>query len=604
MRNGTEDSLIGGDEQGIGSPARAVRRLIGLVVCAAALVPASASAATLTVNDDASGTGPAGATCSAPNFSTISMAVIAANPFDTIAVCGGTYAETVNLTKRLVLLGPQAGVDAKTRSGADEAVIDPGAALVPSGVGFTVREGATIDGFTFKGATQTALDYSASSGNGHTEDIRNNVFDGDHIAISGFFGKDSTITRNRVVGPTAIGVEGTQSTESLEISQNQFEGVTAGDIVFDAPGPFDDTYINSNTHVSGSGDFVDLRNNDDTEISNNLILGAATAIYIGGSNNGTFVSQNVITGDAGSDAITVTLESGLHRNSGTRILNNSISGKLSAVTVTAGTGASTSDPVEVQFNRIVDNSSGVVNEAGSGGIVLGTNNWWGCNAGPGAAGCDTVSGDVRTSPNLVFRVIASPDTIATGDTSAITADVLTNSAGAQVTDQGGTFPGGQPVPFTTTLGSVSPDSTLLDASIARTTLSSKGADGTARVRASLDHQTVLAPVTIAGTDLPDQPTKGTVNCTGVFKGRIIRGTPGVDDITGTSDGERIRARGGNDRVDGEAGEDCFSAGRGADRINAVDGEVDRIRCGGKIDRVKVDPIDIVKTNCEKIKTLG
>src|SRR5260370_41312325 len=48
-------------------------------------------------------------------YSTISAAVAAASPGDTIQVCPGTYPELVNIFKTLTILGNQAGVDARTR---------------------------------------------------------------------------------------------------------------------------------------------------------------------------------------------------------------------------------------------------------------------------------------------------------------------------------------------------------------------------------------------------------------------------------------------------------------------------------------------------------
>lgn len=48
---------------------------------------------------------------------TISAAVTAAAPFDTIRVAAGVYNEVVIVNKPVQLLGAQAGVDARTRSG-------------------------------------------------------------------------------------------------------------------------------------------------------------------------------------------------------------------------------------------------------------------------------------------------------------------------------------------------------------------------------------------------------------------------------------------------------------------------------------------------------
>src|SRR5262245_24571230 len=91
-------------------------------------------------------------------FTTIS-AVAAANPGDTIQVTAGTYAELVNVNKTLILLGPQAGVDARTRDlvpASSEAVLT-GAA---TGSTFTTSlvlsaDNIVVDGFVVQGTTDS-----------------------------------------------------------------------------------------------------------------------------------------------------------------------------------------------------------------------------------------------------------------------------------------------------------------------------------------------------------------------------------------------------------------------------------------------------------------
>ena len=53
---------------------------------------------------------------------------------------------------------------------------------------------------------------------------------------------------------------------------------------------------------------------------------------------------------------------------------------------------------EIRCNDIYGNFPGLVND--TAGTVIATNNWWGCSEGPGAAGCDTVVGDVLVDPWL------------------------------------------------------------------------------------------------------------------------------------------------------------------------------------------------------------
>jgi Ca2+-binding RTX toxin-like protein len=64
----------------------------------------------------------------------------------------------------------------------------------------------------------------------------------------------------------------------------------------------------------------------------------------------------------------------------------------------------------------------------------------------------------------------------------------------------------------------------------------------------------------------------------------------------------IKGKKGNDKITGLAGQDCLSGGKGDDKIKARDGESDRINCGAGKDSVKADALDVIKGNCEKVKT--
>src|SRR5689334_1494583 len=119
-------------------------RAQSLLAAAVLLVPLAASATTILVDDD-------GVQCPARTQSTISGAVAAASPGDTIQVCAGTYAELVNVNKTLTLKGAQAGVDARTgRTGlpATESVVTGNAGTTSF---YVTASDVTIDGFTVQG---------------------------------------------------------------------------------------------------------------------------------------------------------------------------------------------------------------------------------------------------------------------------------------------------------------------------------------------------------------------------------------------------------------------------------------------------------------------
>src|SRR4029434_9855934 len=82
----------------------------------------------------------------------------------------------------------------------------------------------------------------------------------------------------------------------------------------------------------------------------------------------------------------------------------------------------------VQFNRIVGNALGgitIVN--GYSSTLDAENNWWGCNGGPGVAGCDTIAGSVDANPWLTLKIAAAPTTLFVGSPATVTADLTINS---------------------------------------------------------------------------------------------------------------------------------------------------------------------------------
>jgi len=118
-----------------------------------------------------------------------------------------------------------------------------------------------------------------------------------------------------------------------------------------------------------------------------------------------------------------------------------------------GTGSATITRARILSNGASLNS-GIFTNAAS---VTATNNWWGCNFGPGAtgAGCtaaaDDVAAGVVASPYLALQSTLSTPTVSPLGSDTVTADLTGNSAGMNVA-AGGTVQDGIPVTFSTTLG--------------------------------------------------------------------------------------------------------------------------------------------------------
>ena len=133
------------------------------------------------------------------------------------------------------------------------------------------------------------------------------------------------------------------------------------------------------------------------------------------------------------------------------LTGNTITGFGQGVFTERTGGPQKSLTTTASFNRIVGNAAGWVDGTGPG-VSTFVNNWWGCNGGPGAAGCDTASNAPAVNPWLVLQASASPNPTGNG-TSTITADLTHNSANAVV---GTVFPDGTSVAFNATRGAIAP----------------------------------------------------------------------------------------------------------------------------------------------------
>jgi hypothetical protein len=172
-----------------------------------------------------------------------------------------------------------------------------------------------------------------------------------------------------------------------------------------------------------------------------------------------------------------------------------------------GTPAGSVSGVQAHFNRFrTDGPSAVRND--SAPALDATNNWWGCNGGPGTSGCEVKDGTgvVTSSPHLVLSASASPTSVFQYQSSGINANVARDSNGN--TPAGNVFPAGVPMTFGTNMGTVTPSTALTTSPFASSVFSSSTA-GLANVTSTLDSQTLTTPVTVnaqpAGPPAPSTP---------------------------------------------------------------------------------------------------
>ena len=77
----------------------------------------------------------------------------------------------------------------------------------------------------------------------------------------------------------------------------------------------------------------------------------------------------------------------------------------------------------------------------------------------------------------------------------------------------------------------------------------------------------------------------------------VDGTSGNDEITGSALGNRLRGLSGADTIDGGGGADIIDAGDGADQVNSRDGLAELVDCGGGVDTLVADDVDVTD-GCE------
>jgi hypothetical protein len=419
--------------------------------------------------------------CTAAPCATINYAVGQAVNGDTISVGPGTFASSpVTINKSVVVLGAQAGVDARGRVAA-ESIVSAGVTLGADNV--------TFNGFTVTNGGSAGID-SSSSFSGHR--IINNIIR--HNSNGVFFGSSGasqSIMRFNDIFENFLG-SGVYSTNPLTnavIDQNRFGYCffSAQIEIFGVTAPAS-VAITNNTFVDQHPTAILLHNNNGTVISGNTVTGGSSNQFavLSGSVN-IVISGNTVTG-AGGCAVNIEADEafisfglvGQVTVTGNTFLNNGCG-------VKAGSGISV--PVQMHFNRII--GSPIITSAVSA-IIHGENNWFGCNGGPSVCATNSIfaGSTVDLDPWLVMDIAAmSPITLP--QTSSVTADFNQNSAGAAVSG----FPNGTIVAFSASGGSMSPPTDDTAAGVAASTFTPSAA-GLATVSAALDSQTVSANVIV------------------------------------------------------------------------------------------------------------
>jgi hypothetical protein len=488
-----------------------------------------------TPGTDPDGAGPA-TDFGCDSFATIQDGINGVTAGGTVNVNAGIYTENVTINKTVALRGAQFGVDARGRV-ASESTVVPATASSATFLLNTTTTATVIDGFDFGGGTSLGVIQTQSGTDFSNLQIRNNRFSG--YSQSAVFmnrgGSDITIDKNVMEGSSiagsgqAIFCNGPQSFAGLFITNNNIVNNTGryglfvdgnhnvGESATRAPSISGNLFNNNLQGMNlGSRSFGTLAapvlGTYGGTISNNTFSNNAFDGVQGGFQH-VLVSGNTFVNN-GRSGIALTSFGNLGADRGAQnsvIISNTFSGNgggtAEAIFLSATQVAGSIATNQIALNRIVGNNKGTTYN-GTETVNL-ENNWWGCNAGPGNPGCDTLTGTgagtTDANPWIVLGVTAVPSAIPQGGTSTVTADMTDNSAAADTSSMG-TVPL-IPVSFSATEGTMSPPSGTITAGQASSTFTSTSANNgtgcafvdSANICANITVLPLVATITPAGS---------------------------------------------------------------------------------------------------------
>jgi hypothetical protein len=332
--------------------------------------------------------------------------------------------------------------------------------------------------------------------------------------VPGCGGFDSTTVNdvvfndNNVLGtsPGAVGggiqnIGGTLIVQNSTFTNNSAGVFRGGGIYYDSHSPSVGTFTVSNSTFTGN-----------TSGSTASGGGAIYMTAVAGSTlsvTGSSFSGNQATGtSAGGGAIykdggaTLTIDH-------STFVNNQVLGNDPTTNLASGGAIDTNTgSVTVSFSRFVGNSVVVAGHGGAifnaaGATTTAQNNWWGCNTGPGGAGCDTVGGTVSSNPWIVLSNTASPSTILVNQSTTLTASFLQNSAGTPLSAGQVSVLVGLPVTWgNAQLGTLSGQQAMIQSNgTAVATFTAASTVGTGHADATVDNGTATANITIKDTPI-------------------------------------------------------------------------------------------------------
>lgn len=419
------------------------RTLVAVCLMSLSGLVASARGATECVNP----TGAGGC------YKTISSAVAASSPGDTISVGPGIYKELVTIAQSLSLVGAGADHTIIDATGLSNAIYINNPSVTP-----TIVSNVLITGFTLENADFEGL---LANGASSVTIWGNYVIDNDKSL-------QPSPTTPSCPGLTAVypfegneqddcgeGIHFTNVSSSI-IAYNTVENNAGGILVSDDSGPSHDNSIRNNivrNNVFDCGITIPSHTPFGVyhnTVSDNTVSGNGTSPLNGGGAGVGLFSPGGPTSNYGNSVVNNDLEQNgiagiaIHTHApGTEVLQDEliignyiaqngadsdlgltasqtdgislgvIGGSVTGIVISGNTFADEAEDIAIQtipavqvtatLNNFSATGIAIDNLPGSSAVVNAIQDWWGCAAGPGAAGCSTivnVGGTVLSTPWL------------------------------------------------------------------------------------------------------------------------------------------------------------------------------------------------------------
>lgn len=345
-----------------------------LGLAAVPVLAAHTSPGTVYVDDNCSL--PANGTAADP-FCTIQQGINHSNAGDTVQVAEGVYAESVNVGKRVKILGRQAGDSATNGwlpSGV-ESVVNPS-----SGPAFNLTANRiVIDGFRITGADGDSGIVTAANRSGY--EVRNNMINSNTRGINlNSNGNIKTIVSrnlfdtNNVAGPGAgDAIRSVSGLRNAEISYNTFQNHANSAITLADSATHNNVKFHHNLSMNDATT-VNWYRASNSRADHNDISGFFApdygAISLGGGNSNVTIDHNDISGRNSSGIVIVDYIGAVNTN--LTIDHNDIFGSaLDGIEVRA---SSTGGSVLITFNDANSNGrDGIRVDTGNSGLVINEN---------------------------------------------------------------------------------------------------------------------------------------------------------------------------------------------------------------------------------------